>query len=96
MKTRKCILGGGYNAEVWLGAGGLLSLESVELERTVFYLNGSEEYKIPVRGPAIDFLKRHGQITIEGAESNVMGYHSLPESSYINFTFLFYFIKSVV
>ena len=78
MKTRKCVLGGGYNAKVWLGAGGLLSLERVKLERTVFYLNGSEEYKIPVQGLAIDFLKRDGQVTIEGAESNVMGYHSLP------------------
>jgi len=62
MKTIKCILGGGYNAQEWLGVKGLLSLESVKLENTLLshrlslQVDGSEDYKIPVQGLVIDFL----------------------------------------
>ena len=34
--------------------------------RLSLQVNGSEDYKIPVQGLAIDFLKRDGQITVEG------------------------------
>ena len=73
---------------------GLRSKKSLLSHRLSLQVNGSEDYRIRVWWLAIEFLERDGQI--RRAESNIMGYHSSPRSSYGKFTLLPAFAKPLV